>query len=129
MYELGPRLKEMRIQRGLTQKALARRISKSKSAIASYESDRQMPPLEVLISIAIVFNVSLDYLVGFEKQNEYWRDLTESQLKIINAIIDEFHTPSGKGDSFSSKQIEIIMNLVSSFQNSPVKQNNVVHND
>lgn len=33
MYDLGLRLKEIRSRRGLTQKALARRINKSVSAV------------------------------------------------------------------------------------------------
>lgn len=67
MYELGVRLKSLRIQRGLTRETLATRINKSKSVTANYESGRQMPPLEVLASIAFVLNISLDYLVGFER--------------------------------------------------------------
>lgn len=48
MYDLGLRLKTLRLQRGLTQKMLATRIHKSKAAVGSYESNRQMPPLDVL---------------------------------------------------------------------------------
>ena len=116
MYELGSRLRELRKQQGFTQKALARRINKSKSAIASYESDRQMPPLEVLISIASVLNVSLDYMVGFEKHIAHWEGLSEAQISIINQIVEEFRASTEKQSAFSQKQVEIMMRLAVIFQ-------------
>ena len=39
MYDLGLRLKQVRMQRGMTQKSLARQINKSVSAVSSYESN------------------------------------------------------------------------------------------
>lgn len=68
MYDLGYRIKEIRTQRGITQSELAKRINKSKSAVSGYESNAQIPPSEVLVSIATVLNVSLDYLVGFDME-------------------------------------------------------------
>ena len=71
MYDLGYRLKNIRLQHGFSQESLGKRINKSKSAICSYETNAQIPPLDVLTSIATVFNVSLDYLVGFDTNNIY----------------------------------------------------------
>lgn len=71
MYDLGFRIKEIRTRRGLNQKELAQRINKSKSAVCGYETNAQVPPLEVLVSIASVLNVSLDYLVGFEETESF----------------------------------------------------------
>lgn len=117
MYELGSRLKALRKQRGLTQESLARRINKSKSAIASYECGRQLPPLEVLISIAITLNVSLDFLVGFERNKcDFSHDLNETQEKLLNALIAELRKPTGKGQMLSAVQIGIINELILLFQ-------------
>lgn len=49
MYDLGFRIKEMRVRRGISQKELAQRINKSKSAVCGYETNAQIPPLEVLV--------------------------------------------------------------------------------
>ena len=49
MYDLGFRIKEIRTRRGLNQKELAQRINKSKSAVCGYETNAQIPPLEVLV--------------------------------------------------------------------------------
>lgn len=116
MYELGLRIKKLREQRGLTQTALARRINKSKSAVASYESGRQMPPLEVIISIASTLGVSLDYLAGFDKKEHFYDGLDVEQRKFLDMLFAELYMPSGKGDSFSAKQIQIIKNLILLFQ-------------
>ncbi len=51
MYDLGYRIKQIRTQRGMAQNELAKRINKSKSAVCGYESEAQVPPLEVLVSI------------------------------------------------------------------------------
>ena len=67
MYDLGSRLKSIRLKRGLTQKELAAKISKSVSAVSSYESNAQLPPLDVLESIALTLNVSIDYLINGEE--------------------------------------------------------------
>ena len=71
MYDFGSRLKAIRNQRGLTQKKLAEEIGKSVQAVSSYERNSQIPPIEVMISIADVLNVSLDYLVDRQPANQY----------------------------------------------------------
>lgn len=86
MYDLGFRIKEMRVRRGISQKELAQRINKSKSAVCGYETNAQIPPLEVLVSIASVLNVSLDYLVGFDEAGSIsMRNLSEQQRNITNS--------------------------------------------
>ena len=128
MYDFGLRLKELRTQRGLTQKSLAKRINRSKAAIGSYESNRQMPPLDVLISIASALNVSLDYLVGFEKSAYLsTKGLDDSQAKVIEMILAEFADPSGEGDVFSSQQLDIIRKLILIFEKSNTTRSAAKH--
>ena len=67
MFDFGLRLRELRNQRGYSQEALGKKINKSKSVVSSYENNLKTPPLDVLLSFAAIFNVSLDYLVGIEK--------------------------------------------------------------
>ena len=64
MYDLCSRIKDIRQKRGITQKDLALRVNKSISAISSYETNAQLPPLDVIEDIAVILNVSIDYLVG-----------------------------------------------------------------
>ena len=116
MYDLGLRIKEFRIQRGLTQATLARKINKSVSAISSYETNSQMPPLDVLLSIASALNVTLDQLVGFDTDNSLsLRSLSPNQKEIIDLILSEFSSPSGHNSEMSTRQLQILQKLIPHF--------------
>lgn len=116
MYDLGFRIKEIRTQRGMAQKELAKRINKSKSAVCGYESEAQVPPLDVLVSIASVLNVSLDYLAGFEDNNTIsLRNLTSQQKRIIHLLLDEFSCPTNTSPKLSQQQITVIQELICLF--------------
>ena len=113
MYYFGNRIKELRIRRKLTQKELAERINKSKAAISSYESDYQVPPVDVLISIANVLNTSLDDLVGFDKSHCYSaKGLSEQKVEVLDALFAEFTKASNKGKALFEQQIKIIQSLI-----------------
>jgi len=61
----GTRLKELRIQEGLTLQKLASAISIPFSTIGYWETGKQdNPTMKGLIAIADYFDVSIDYLVG-----------------------------------------------------------------
>lgn len=60
----GERLKQLRTQKGLTQKQLAVETNTSERGLQNYETEVRKPAYDVLISLADYFDVSLDYLVG-----------------------------------------------------------------
>lgn len=116
MYDLGYRIKEIRTQRGITQSELAKRINKSKSAVSGYESNAQIPPSEVLVSIATVLNVSLDYLVGFDMEEPIsLKNFSSQQKKAIGLLVEEFANPSNSSSKLSEQQIAIIQELICLF--------------
>jgi len=61
---IGSRVKELRLTKGMTQSELAERIGMTSSAISSYEIGERQPSYDVLIKIAKLFNVTTDYLLG-----------------------------------------------------------------
>ena len=67
MFDFGLRIRERREQHKMSQEQLGRKVERSKSVISSYENNIKVPPLDVFTQIAVVFNVSLDYLVGIDK--------------------------------------------------------------
>lgn len=116
MYSLGSRLREARIRRNLTQKMLADRVNKSVSAISSYELNTQLPPLDVLISIASVLHVSLDYLAGLEKEETYsTRNLTPEQKDLIAAVFAEFSRTAETGQSLPPNELLLLQHIVQLF--------------
>lgn len=58
------RLKELRSERGLTQKALAQNIGISLSSVINYENGQRFPVAGVLSLMQQYFNVSKEYLLG-----------------------------------------------------------------
>lgn len=61
---VGPRLRRLRNQRGITLTALAAATGISKSTLSRLESGQRKPSLELLLPIAQAHRVPLDVLVG-----------------------------------------------------------------
>lgn len=117
MYDIGNRIKELRIKRGYTQQSLGEKINKSKATISSYEKDVQLPPLEVAIDIASALNVSLDYLIGFSLDGELSvKGLSQEQKEIIELICDDFLKTANDSNELTADQIRILQKLIVLFQ-------------
>ena len=90
MFDFGMRLQQLRMGRNLSQAALGKKLNRSKSVICAYENNLRIPPLEVLTDIAVFFNVSLDYLVGIDKEEMISIEgLTDEQKEIVHSLIFE----------------------------------------
>ena len=63
----GQRLKQLRQELGLSQRDFAGKIGVTASALSSYEKGQKNPSVNVVIEIALNFNVSLDWLCGLKK--------------------------------------------------------------
>jgi len=58
------RIKELRMNAGLSQSGLAKALNIHQTAVSQWETGRTYPDMSVLLSVADYFDVSLDYLVG-----------------------------------------------------------------
>lgn len=61
---LGKRLRELRVEKGLTQKQLAEKLNLNSVTYLHYEKSQREPPLSVLADMANFFDVSTDFLLG-----------------------------------------------------------------
>lgn len=75
MVDFSQRLKQLRKDKRLTQAQVAQRIGVTASMVSSYETDIRLPSYEVLIRLADVFGVTVDYLLC--RQNKRFLDITE----------------------------------------------------
>lgn len=66
IYGLGERLSEQRMLKNLSQKEVADIINVSPSIISNYERSERVPSLEILVSLARLYQCSTDYLLGFQ---------------------------------------------------------------
>jgi transcriptional regulator with XRE-family HTH domain len=64
LAEVGPRLRALRRQRGITQADLSATTGISESTLSRLESGRRRPNLELLLPLARAYGVPLDDLVG-----------------------------------------------------------------
>ena len=60
---LEDQIQFLRRRAGMSQLQLARKLNVGPSAIGMYEQGRRTPALDVLIEMAHIFEVSLDYLI------------------------------------------------------------------
>lgn len=58
------RIKELRTEKGVTQKEIATQTGISRSVISEYEAGKAEPTANVVIKLADFFDVSTDYLLG-----------------------------------------------------------------
>lgn len=70
MSDFGELLKRLRLSANLTQKQLGDKLHVSKSMIYYYEQSMRTPSADILMQIADVFHVSVDYLLGREKKEQ-----------------------------------------------------------
>ena len=88
MVEFGNRIKTLRQKNRFTQSQLAERLGVTKSVISAYETGLRMPSYDILISLARIFKVSTDYLLGVERKEEIdLSGLTEAEINAIFNLI------------------------------------------
>ena len=93
VFDFGCRLRELRLNKKLTQTQVARRLNLSKTTISGYENNIKTPSLDVLTQLSILYVVSSDYILGLENRNMLLIDgLTDKQRKILDLLLDEFRT-------------------------------------
>lgn len=76
------RLKELRLNKNLTQQQLGKLMSVSGQTILNWENDITYPSVKKLIELASFFDVSIDYLLDFKEKDTNFD-------KIIN-ILDDY---------------------------------------
>ena len=63
MVDFSLRLKQLRLDKHMTQAQVAERIGVTASMVSSYETDIRLPSFEVMVRIADLFGVTVDYLL------------------------------------------------------------------
>ena len=108
MDTLSLRLKKLRLDKGYTQKKLADQLGVKQTAIANYEKALRVPDIDMLVKIADMFQVSLDFLYGRENPGsfeDYYReniDTGEADREKLHKIYIEYLL---KGDKLSAREL------------------------
>ena len=75
-------LKEIRIEKGLTQEEVADRIGLTRQAISGYESGKRQPGIDILMKLAEIYDVSMETILYGKKDAAEKR-----QVKRIAVIV------------------------------------------
>lgn len=107
--EFKDRIFQLRTESNMTGQQLGEKLFVSKSAISHWESGRSEPTINVMIQIANLFNVSLDYLLG--RSNERIVN-PEDKEKIDKGLL--IITNAGDLDDEDRKQINDFVEFLKS---------------
>lgn len=89
--EIGKKLKNARIEAGLTQEKAAEKIDVSRQTISNWENEKSYPDIISVIALSDLYSVSLDALLkGDQKMAEHLEESTnvvKSNKKLTGAIL------------------------------------------
>ena len=91
------RLKELRLNKNLTQQQLGKLLSVSGQTILNWENDITYPSVKKLIELASFFDVSIDYLLDFKEKDTNFDKIInilnnyekEDLIKLIATFVNE----------------------------------------
>lgn len=102
---IGNKIKELRDEKGWSQKKLAEELSIHPVNMTKLEHGKNMPSADTLIRLSEIFNVSIDYLLSDEVKNRNSTTLKDKEL------LENFE----KVERMDDKSKEIIKELLESF--------------
>ena len=76
-------LYDLRMKKGMTQLQLAEALNYSDKAVSKWERGESLPDLEVLIRIAEIYEVDLDYLISAEHDDRYSSSPRERRKRAV----------------------------------------------
>lgn len=89
--EIGKKLKEARINSGLTQEQVAEKLNISRQTVSNWENEKSYPDIINVISLSDLYNESLDMLLkGDEKMIKHLEESTNTvkeNRKLLMAMI------------------------------------------
>lgn len=85
----GERLKQIRLEKGYTQKDIINKINISQNGYSSWELGKTEPNLTSLKKLSNIFHISVDYLLGMENEEGLiimQNELSEDENYLIDLI-------------------------------------------
>lgn len=89
--DIGVKLKEARIQAGLTQEKVAEEIQVSRQTISNWENEKSFPDIVSVIKLSNLYDISLDKLLKGDEEMmghlEKSTNIVKSNQQLILAIV------------------------------------------
>ena len=78
--EFSERIKQLRLEKGVTQTQLAKGLGTSTGTVAMWETGKRMPSFETLCALEEYFDKRMDYILG-RSEDASPRKLTDEQIE------------------------------------------------
>lgn len=88
--EFPQRLKQLRQDRGWSQGQLAKKIDIDTQRISKYERGLAAPPMEAMVQLAVVLEVSLDYLIQGKQGNTIKNQKLLQRLEELGTLPEDY---------------------------------------
>ena len=88
---IAERIRALRLQSGMTQAELARRMGITRSGINAWEMGISTPSTQCIVELAELFHVSTDHLLGVSEEQVIHIDgFSEEQRKLLFSLVRYF---------------------------------------
>lgn len=85
------RIKQLREQAGYSQAQLAKRLDVTRSSVNAWEMGLSMPTTQYVVTLAKLFHVSADYLLGLTATSSIVLDgYTQEEIELLYKLIRYF---------------------------------------
>ena len=85
---MGNRIKKLRLEKQWSQLELAEKINLDNRQISNYEHGKTFPAVDTLLSLAKIFDVTVDYLLIGQLTNEAERRLSDTEMLVLFDKVD-----------------------------------------
>ena len=102
-----PRMKEIRENAGLKQKDIAEAMGVSKGSYSMWECGTDTIPLKRLNQFCNYFNVSIDYVVGFNNKKKYANQKPDIKIKVTGENLKKIRLKKGLTQVQISSELKI----------------------
>jgi transcriptional regulator with XRE-family HTH domain len=108
MKELGERIVAIRNRKGITQVQLADKLGLTQSVIPRMESGEQRIHGEMIVQLAVIFDVSTDEILGHQRKNAATVEIPKRWIKRIQRI-----------DALSTREQDALALIIDAFLAKP----------
>lgn len=102
-----PRMKEIRENAGLKQKDIAEAMDVSKGSYSMWECGTDTIPLKRLNQFCNYFDVSIDYVVGFNDKKKYANQKPDIKIKVTGENLKKIRLKKGLTQVEISNELNI----------------------
>lgn len=83
----GSKLKQYRLEHGLSQEELAKKLNTTKQVISRYENEQRSPKLSVAVEYSKILGISLTYLVDDKCTDSKQSNKNDNSFHISNSAL------------------------------------------